>query len=215
MAIQTIAKRAFVHPFRFTKMTLLDFPDGSKLRLHIWHDPPPSETPHDHGWDFTSCILKGSLINVVLDPIGTGDTVNDTNDMIVDRYEMDLTRDDFITRILPVEFGVKLRRRQTQHLTTGQTYSQVHSQVHTSQPGEHGTITLVYQSPNQQTTNRIYRKPDDHPLQHTEQRSSISIDTIRDTLQSVLTSVSGELLEADMFVTLLHMRTFPPNSQTL
>lgn len=48
------------HANGFWKITLRRFSDGSRLRLHVWTRALPGNI-HNHRWDFSSVVLRGSL----------------------------------------------------------------------------------------------------------------------------------------------------------
>lgn len=59
-----------LHPHGFIQLDLAG--DGSR-RLHVWDDDVPRRadpnTVHDHVWDFTSIILRGTLFNNACDAV--------------------------------------------------------------------------------------------------------------------------------------------------
>lgn len=49
------------HPNEFVKFVLQEWPDGSRLRLHVWQRRSPRSDVHNHRWDFVSMPLVGSF----------------------------------------------------------------------------------------------------------------------------------------------------------
>jgi hypothetical protein len=67
-ALSEICNRSTVHSNGFLKIVLKSY-NGQKLRLHIWKDSPllQEHEPHSHRWDFVSYILKGVMINEIVE----------------------------------------------------------------------------------------------------------------------------------------------------
>lgn len=58
------------HPYGFIVMKLMELPDGSSVRFHIWPKSSrklqkPEWPPHSHPWKMTSFIIEGSLRQIV------------------------------------------------------------------------------------------------------------------------------------------------------
>ena len=59
-----IQNASYLHTNGFYKIILKRYDDGSCLRLHYWlKDYNTDQNPHNHGWNFYSKILVGSLQN--------------------------------------------------------------------------------------------------------------------------------------------------------
>ncbi len=59
---------ATTHANGFWKVRLRLFPDGSKLRLHLWSALLPAN-PHDHRWHFSAAVLQGELCETCFAPV--------------------------------------------------------------------------------------------------------------------------------------------------
>lgn len=66
--------QAVLHPNGFAKLPVAELADGSRrLFLHAWFRDGEDSHVHNHRWDFTSTVLRGSLRNTVVEVGPDGD----------------------------------------------------------------------------------------------------------------------------------------------
>lgn len=190
--LEQVRSNTHLHPFQFTKMLLVKQLDGSHLRLHVWHKPPPMETPHNHGWDFTSCILTGALRNTKYSrPTDT----TDKGDIVMDEYHMDLSVDDKRYHLQCHKSHVPLEVSSQTIYTSGQQYSQTYDELHSSHPTQSGTITLVKAGPLRSTSNIVFKDHNHVPPPPLETYPSITADELVAQINIVLQTTPKELLQ--------------------
>lgn len=190
--LEQVRTNTHLHPFQFTKMVLIKCDDGSHTRLHIWHKPPPVETPHNHGWDFTSCVLTGALRNTKYSRLTDA---TDTGDIVMDEYHMDLSIDDKQYHLQCHKSHVPLAISSQITYNSGQQYFQTYDELHSSHPTESGTITLVKVGPLKSTSNIVFKDHNYIPPPPLETYPSISREELVTQINIVLQTTPKELLQ--------------------
>jgi hypothetical protein len=149
-AMSECAQRSFPHPLGFLKIVLVAFPNGSKLRLHVWPADRNSDINpdiHDHFWDFSSIVLTGQMEFVDFTQSECGDNF-------------------YHYRLFPTGVG---EYRQVYLGRSGLSADSVHrikrggflsvnrATLHRAQPAGHGLCaTLLLQGPQLGPCNNIY-----------------------------------------------------------
>jgi hypothetical protein len=149
-AASTCAARSFPHPLGFLKIVLTAYPNGAKLRLHVWPDGREHDVEqdiHDHFWDFCSIVLNGEMEFVDFLPADDGD-------------------DYFHYRLYPNSpSGYKqvflgnsyLSSRAIHRLSVGDSMCVSRMTLHRAYPTTSGLCaTLLLQGPQQSSCNNIY-----------------------------------------------------------
>lgn len=68
------AGEAVFHPNGFVKLPVAVLPGtGQRLFLHVWLNDGEDSHVHNHRWDFTSTVLKGTVHNTLVDVGPDGD----------------------------------------------------------------------------------------------------------------------------------------------
>lgn len=163
-AVAEIAKRSYWHPNGFAKIVLhtSDEPEF-RVRLHVW---PRTETPslgesnpHSHRWEFASYVLTGTGMHMV----DFTETAEGGKPYQRYRYGTDPAN----PAALVADGLVRLKRRGTPHVQSGDVYTCGTSVVHTVRPIDGGlTATVVVQGPRRTPTTVVYCEPgesDDQP----------------------------------------------------
>jgi hypothetical protein len=137
---EQIAKNSFFHPNGFYKIMLSRNSEGYCTRLHLWRSSDhfvSKQQMHNHGWDFTSHILYGKLIDVHYKrTIGVPNMLEYDDEEIMDgKYNF--------TNPVPiccVESGRFDR-------IVGTSYGMTSDLIHMTHPVVDMTITLIHQTP--------------------------------------------------------------------
>jgi len=157
---EIIAKRSYYHTNHFFKVVLsVDYPKpGWKIRVHYWLKQPSFEqNPHSHGWDFTSRIIQGSLLDVQYEEETTTKKVAN----IYKKFDMMLTTKDprYYCKATE-EKTTALSVNKIRAYSPGDIYHSHHKIVHTSHPVDDKVITVVLEEPQASESNLIYVKKD-------------------------------------------------------
>ncbi|MEV4146327.1 hypothetical protein AB0J40_21855 [Amycolatopsis sp. NPDC049691] len=159
-----VAKRSYWHPNGFAKIVLHTGVEPEfRVRLHVW---PSSDTvsrgesnPHSHRWEFASHVLTGTGMHMV----EFAETADGGKPFRRYRYGADPAN----PAALVADGEVRLRRRASPHVQSGDVYRCDTSIVHTVRPVDAGlTATVVVQGPRRTSTTVVYCEPgesDDQP----------------------------------------------------
>ncbi|HRX00704.1 MAG TPA: hypothetical protein P5280_14515 [Cyclobacteriaceae bacterium] len=180
---EKIMSISYSHVLGFDKLILAKGNNGEKVRLHIWHKDQPTYQKnkfvdiHDHYWDFSSLVLKGSLLSRKYMVSNTGSN----------QYQR--------IKLVPKLLGdYELREAGTQNLELieqrrireGEVHTLAHHQLH-SIINEGFAVSLVLQGRRLSKENTIYRKSD---LIENTQKSNINRMT-KEGFKRVIESVLG------------------------
>ncbi|WIY02137.1 hypothetical protein QRX60_50505 [Amycolatopsis mongoliensis] len=183
-AVAEIAKRSYWHPNGFAKIVLHTGVEPEfRVRLHVW---PRSETvsrgesnPHSHRWEFASHVLTGTGMHMV----EFAETADGGKPFRRYRYGADPAN----PAALVADGEVRLRRRASPHVQSGDVYTCDTSIVHTVRPVDAGlTATVVVQGPRRTSTTVVYCEPgesDDQP----------NFDLTRADFEELVTTVLAKL----------------------
>ncbi|SEF33100.1 hypothetical protein SAMN05421837_106599 [Amycolatopsis pretoriensis] len=164
VAAADVAKRSYWHPNGFAKIVLhAGVEPEFRVRLHVW---PSSDTvsrgesnPHSHRWEFASHVLTGTGMHMV----EFAETTDGGKPFRRYRYGADPAN----PAALVADGEVRLRRRASPHVQSGDVYTCDTSIVHTVRPVDAGlTATVVVQGPRRTSTTVVYCEPgesDDQP----------------------------------------------------
>lgn len=139
---QEIVKRSFFHPNGFYKIVLTADRSGNSTRLHVWKkgtNVVSNQHMHNHGWDFTSHVLYGSLLDVQYKklPYSGKDAMTIMTDICFKRGSCEFKS---IGKCECVELSRTLRIK-------GDSYTLESDIIHKTFPQVDQTVTLVHQSP--------------------------------------------------------------------
>jgi hypothetical protein len=183
-AAADVAKRSYWHPNGFAKIVLHTGVEPEfRVRLHVW---PSSDTvsrgesnPHSHRWEFASHVLTGTGMHMV----EFAETADGGKPFRRYRYGADPAD----PAALVADGDVRLRRRASPHVQSGDVYTCDTSIVHTVRPVDAGlTATVVVQGPRRTSTTVVYCEPgesDDQP----------NFDLTRADFEELVTAVLAKL----------------------
>lgn len=150
-AIQALS---YKHPNGFVKVVLRrNTEDGSLFRIHYWlGDLAMDQNYHNHGWAFTSKILKGGIEDThyrkqEAEEGEYGSVFEYTFDLTKTDNKLHVTRSERVYEMVPV----KASRYQE-----GDMYHVDPDVVHKAMPTSEDTITLVKQEPVSRPTCTVY-----------------------------------------------------------
>lgn len=123
--------KATAHPNGFLKFTLREYPDGSKLRLHVWSNAQPANV-HDHRWDFAAMVLQGELYETCFLPSGMD------NDVSYYRVYSVISGELIDTGRIQ-----SLRLASTNTLAPGSIYTRTSNLLHAVVATQENTVSLV------------------------------------------------------------------------
>ena len=173
-----IQSQSYQHPNGFVKIVLKRNPDGSMYRLHYWlNELAMDQNYHNHGWNFTSKILHGSLKNINY-------MSRQNADGAFFKYTMDLTKHNGVTNIFKSDAKFDLLEESTQIYNAGDIYDFDSRVIHKGIPLEENTITFVHQWPLSRTECQIYAPSDLPSGQRYDPISREKLDAILRLIQT-------------------------------
>lgn len=123
------------HQNGFVKCILGNYPDGSRLRLHLWSKNIPSNI-HNHRWDFRGVVLKGELEELVY---LEDDRMSEPGEYAL--YHANRSNLVDAGRRLTIKLAAKT------HLPNGSAYMRGASLLHAVTSPDSGSISLVASDP--------------------------------------------------------------------
>lgn len=161
---EAIRVRSYRHPNGFVKIVLRKNSDGSLFRLHYWlKELAMEQNCHDHGWHFTSKILRGALTNMNYTKREQTDV--DDVDAAVYEYTMDLSKHDRKLHVTRSEQKYMLEIESERTYRAGDVYQLSPDVIHKGHPRQEDTITVVRQEPLSKSCCHLYTTdevPDGH-----------------------------------------------------
>lgn len=152
-----IQSKSYKHPNGFVKMILRKNEDDSFFRLHYWLDELAlDQNYHDHGWNFTSKIINGSLKNINY----YKSEAIDTNINALYEYKMDLTKHNKKLNITKSHNKYIMIKESEQIYKQNDIYYLDSNIIHRTIPIVENTITLMKQEPLTKSLCHLYTLDD-------------------------------------------------------
>lgn len=179
--LEEVAGSSYRHVLGFTKLVLLSEYPAWQLRLHYWDSPSlTTEDFHDHRFDFSSCVVHGSITN---------DLYRETDDPAASIVRPELfdaaPLQSRAWRPLLRRDRVRLIRVRTTTYGPGAAYSMRSVDIHTSRLNEPRTVTLLLEGRHAASGSHIYPAGDRHHEQTTPQTPLTSLECL-DVFENVL-----------------------------